>query len=138
MQYARLGKVLKKLDENKTLALGLYNLTNEMDFRKGYIAFAEAMDRPAVVLLVEEKACFLTVFKIYGIFYPVFGDDDRCFIGGRKVFQGIEALALSHAFKLSDPYVIALKDAPYIYPVLCKHLYKQRENDILSQLDAKR
>ena len=45
MQYARLGKVLKKLDENKTLALGLYNLTNEMDFRKGYIAFAEAMER---------------------------------------------------------------------------------------------
>ena len=45
MQYTRLGKVLKKLDENKTLALGLYNLTNEMDFRKGYIAFAEAMER---------------------------------------------------------------------------------------------
>ena len=39
------GKVLKKLDENKTLALELYNLTNEMDFRKGYIAFAEAMER---------------------------------------------------------------------------------------------
>lgn len=45
MQYARLGKVLKNMDENKTLALGLYNMTNEMDFRKGYIAFAESMEK---------------------------------------------------------------------------------------------
>ena len=45
MQYARLGKVLKNMDENKTLALGLYHMTNEMDFRKGYIAFAESMEK---------------------------------------------------------------------------------------------
>ena len=45
MQYAKLGKVLKNMDENKTLALGLYNMTNEMDFRKGYIAFAESMEK---------------------------------------------------------------------------------------------
>ena len=33
------------MDENKTLALGLYHMTNEMDFRKGYIAFAESMEK---------------------------------------------------------------------------------------------
>ena len=41
---------------------------------KHLFAFADRMDRLAVILLIQEKARLLSIFHVYDIMHPVFND----------------------------------------------------------------
>ena len=67
--------------------------------------------RLAVVLLVQEEAGFLAVFKVHGIADAVFHDVRAGEVRQRLSGQGIPALALGHALLVPQGSVVAL-----IYP----------------------
>ena len=93
------------------------------DFRNG----------AAVILLVKEKAGFLSVLHIHGIIHTVFAD----FGNGRGgVFIPIPALVLLHSLKLTDGNIVSLEYAVYPLAIRAKHGQKLCEQLVLYALHA--
>ena len=91
------------------------------------------MDRPPVVLLIQEEAGLLAVFHIYNIADAVLGDQ---YFGIEGFCE--EAFFTRHAFQLTDLGVAALIDAAHFDPVLSERLHQSCQNVSLEAVDAER
>ena len=87
--------------------------------------------RPPVVLLVQEKAGFLTVFYVNQIFDPVFGNFHHRTVRGRFAGEGIPALALRQTLLRPESYVIPQEYAPDGLAVLPENIHQSREQEVL-------
>ena len=101
------------------------------------LAFGNACHSLAVIFLVEEKACFLSVFNIYAVTDAVFNYFGygifvfHCF--GRK-----PAFVFCHAFQFAYFYIVALINTADIFTAAAQNLYQHRENFFFAQFYAQR
>ena len=89
-----------------------------------------------VILLVEEKARFLPVFKVHGIADAAFRDIRLMEVGDGLTRQGIPSLPLLHALLFAQGDVVALIDARDLLPVGAQCLDEQPENHRLDAIHA--
>ena len=99
-------------------------------------ALCQLRHRQTVVLLIQEKAGLLPVFKVHRVDDAVFRDVHggglrRCFTG-----QGIPALVLGHPLPLPEGHIVALVDAADLLPILPQHLGQQGKQPVLDALHA--
>ena len=87
--------------------------------------------RPAVVLLVQEKAGFLTVFYVNQIFDAVFHDLHHRTVRGRFAGEGIPALALRQTLLRPEGHIIPQKYAPDGLAVLTENVHQSGEQKVL-------
>ena len=85
--------------------------------------FAELLHSQSVVLLVEEKSCFLAVLDIDEIMNTIL-DDFHAGVKrlGEKSFHTLHALLLTHFC------IASLKHAADLNPVSCQNLLQQADN----------
>ena len=96
-------------------------------------AFAEAVDRSSVVLLIEEEACLLAVFHVDYVADAVLGDLHFGIEGRRQ-----KALFAGEALELADLGVASLIDSAHADAVLVQHGDQGCQNIALQAVNAKR
>ena len=84
---------------------------------------------PAVVLLVQEEAGLLAVFKVYPVAYAVLADLGPGLLGMLEPLQGEPALVLLQALTLAQRHIVALENALDILSVLAQHIHQNGEEN---------
>ena len=87
--------------------------------------------RPPVVLLIQEKAGFLTVFHVHQILDPVFHDLHHRAVRGCFAGEGIPALALRKTFLCPESHVVPQEYAPDGLAVPPENIHQSREQEVL-------
>ena len=95
------------------------------------LARRKTAHRPAVVLLIQEKAGFLAVFYVYQIFDAVFHDLHHRTVRHGFAGEGIPALALSQTLLRPEGHIIPQKHAPDGLAVLPENVHQSREQEVL-------
>ena len=95
-------------------------------------------DGAAVVFLVEEKACFLSLDIVHVIADTVLGDDDLAAQVGPQPFHRIKALVLFQPLQLAHLDVVALVDRVDRIAALSQRLDQIAEQHLLDTVDTQR
>ena len=90
----------------------------------------------AVVLLVKKKACFLPVYIVHGIFYPVFSNFSHAAKVCPQSLSAVKALVLLHTFEKSDFHVVSLVNCGNLLAHFRHYFYQQPIQHILYFLRA--
>ena len=90
----------------------------------------------AVVLLVQEEAGLLAVFKVHPVAHAILADFRPGLLGGLEPLQGEPALVLLQTLPGAEGHVVALKDALDVLAVLAQHVHQDGEEDRLELLHA--
>ena len=85
-----------------------------------FCIFAELLDSQTVIFLIQEKSCFLSVFYIYLIFYPILFD----FYQSRK-FRTDKALVKLHSLLTSYLGIASLVNSSDSNTVLFQNLFQK-------------
>ena len=95
------------------------------------LARCKTAHRPAVVLLVQEKAGFLAVFHVHQILDPVFHDLHHRAVRHSFAGEGVPALALGQALLVPEGHVVPQEHAPDGLAVLPENVHQSREQKVL-------